>query len=503
MSTSSLTASAAALLAVSLASGCTEPPSYRLRWSVDGNELSRPAQCSNAGIFDVRVRTIDVLGETVDVRSFPCFGEDFADPNDRVPGPSLPPGDYAVEVRGVTRNGVPWQDDAELQRQIVQAELDRVEYETNARFELCRPPLPAGISGEAKATDAFACRPEQLVCDCSSVTVREEAIPELDGFNILAPPECVDGLDNDGDGLVDRQDPACGGGSLDNVEDADISDASFAVQVSFLDNNPNAGCTALAQATGLSRIVIEVDDNVISSASCSNDPLRFVRPLAAGDHIVRVTPQSVGGDPVATPFETTVTVIERVGGSFDIRADFRDEDFFEPIEGLAAFVVNYVGAPDQPVRACAPQDAEHGTLTIETVRLGLRGSHGEPLPTVSLDDGTPLDGSTDIPCPNGTLLTQSLSWGGYVVTAEALSAEGEVCFSNVSAGTPAAPFESFTVRPARVLPPPPSCVDCTTDDDCGDFICDDDGLCVIPCDDDFDCVEGENCTDGRCVESPE
>ena len=494
MSTSKFTASAAALLALGLGGGCQEPPSYRLRWDIDGAVLARPAQCSANGIFDVQVRTVDELGRTVDVRSFPCFGEKFRDPDAVVPGASLPPGDYAIEVRGVTRNAVVWQDDEELERQIFDAQGAGANYEGGQEFELCRPPLPEGAPGRAKIAEGYACRPEYLACDCAAVTVVEDTIPKVKDFDLASPPECMDGLDNDGDGLVDGQDPACAGDVLDAIEGADVTNASLSVRVSFLDGNPNAGCAAIAQTTELSRVLIELDGETLDDSSCSDQPKLFTRPLAAGEHVVRVTLLSGGGEPVATSFETTIDVVERVGGSFDIDADFSVGDLFEPIESLAVFSVGFGDGSDQLDRACLP---EVGSLEISTVRLEFLDGHGAPISTVSLDDATPLDGVTDIACINGTAQTESLPWGSYLVTLEGLSADGEVCFSNVAAAVPAVPSEPFQVRAPRVFPVPDSCRDCEVDDDCGDFLCND-GVCVR-CDAEFECDDSEMCSDGECT----
>lgn len=509
MRTSKSIASAAALLVLGLGGGCQEPPSYRLRWDIDGAVLARPVQCSANGIFDVQVRTVDELGRTVDVRSFPCFGEKFRDPDAVVPGASLPPGDYAIEVRGVTRNAVVWQDDEELARQIFDTQATGANYEGGQEFELCRPPLPEGAPGRAKISEGYACRPEYLACDCAPVTVVEDTIPKVKDFDLASPPQCLDGLDNDGDGLVDGQDPACAGDVLDAIEGADVANASLSVRMSFFDGNPNAVCSAVTQSTGLSRVLIELDGETLDDSNCTDQAKLFTQPLAAGEHVVSVTLLSAAGEPVATSFETTIEVVERVGGSFDIDAAFSTGDFFEPIESLALFTVRFGDENDQLDRGCFPKEV--GFLEISTVRLEFLDGHGAQISTVSRDDATPLDGLTDIACITGradpetgaidteigNVITESLPWGSYLVTLEGLSAEGEVCFSNVAAATPAAPSESFQVRAPRVFPVPDSCRDCEVDDDCGALLCDD-GVCVH-CDAEFECADSEMCSDGECT----
>lgn len=495
----SFSTAAAAFFGLAAISGCQEPPSYRLRWTVDGQTLSRASQCSEVGVFDVQVRTIDVLGRTVDVKTYPCFGEDFEDPRASAPGAAVNPGVYAVELRGVSRNAVQWQDDAELSRQVFDATTEGNNYLAEQRYDLCRPALPQGAPGQEKILDLFACRPEDLVCDCVELIVPEEGTPLLDEFDLERPPECLDGLDNDNDGLVDRQDTACAGGFIDNDENASVAQANFSVAVSFFGKNPSATCASIRQASELATVLVEVGDERISNAACSDDITRFARPLPEGEHVVRVTLLSFEGDAIAPAFEETVTVLPDVGGSFDIEADFTAGDFTDPIMGLAAFALSFQGSEDQTVRGCEPTGGDNGALSLATVRVALVDGHGAPISTVTLDDGTPLDGVSEFPCPGGVVLTEDLTWGDYLVQVEALSAEGEVCFSSVGNGTPAAPFESFTVRPPRVVPAPDSCRDCESNDDCGALVCDE-GVCVAPCERETDCDDTQMCVEQLCVD---
>jgi len=492
----------AALVAIGLGAACSEPPSYRLRWSVDEEVLSVPSQCSSVGVLDVRVRTIDAFGRTVDISNYPCFDHDFSNPDRTAPGPSLPPGDYAVEVRGLTRNGSIWTDDAALDGEILNAQANGNDYLVEQQFDLCRPPLPIDAPGQDKASDVFTCRPESMVCDCTSVTVEEEKTPTLDSFDLTSPPECVDGLDNDGDGLVDALDTACRGNlfGLDVNEAADITQASFRVAVTFFSGNPDATCASLKASALVDRVLIELGTKsdeteeysfeTLEDSACDDAPQVFSQTLTPGDYKLRVTLLSASGEPLAAARESAaLEVISGVGGSFNFTADFAADDFDEPITAPAVFVAGFYGSDDQNIRYCSP-GVDNGFLTIDKVRLGVLDGHGAPISTVFLegsgsgDDyepGPPLDGVFEFDCRNQAFTTEPLAWGDYLVTIEALSAEGDVCFSNVDAPTAVPPSASISITPERVSSEG-SCRDCDTDGDCGDLVCDA-GQCVAPCED--------------------
>ena len=494
---------AAALVAVAT-TGCEEPPSYRLRWAVGGKTLSSPSDCSDVGILNVRVTTIDVLGRPIARDTFPCFGEDFEDPTATAPGAAVDPGQYAIEVRGVSRNETVWFDQEELDRQIFDAETEGFDYQGSQRYQICRPPTPPGFPIPDKANDLFACRPEDLSCDCAELTVPEEGLPILDSFNIEPPPECLDGLDNDGDGLVDRKDAACVGGRIDLPESAEFAQANLRVAVTFFSGNPSAVCNDMAQAADFSRAVLDIDGEQFASVSCGGLPFELAPALEGGEHTLTVSLRDGAGNDVATPKEFTVEVDPITGGAFELAADFAQNDFFEPIRGLAEFTVSYVGSDDQLARQCSPTDPEQGTLAITDLRVRVVDGRGGPIPTVQSGDVNPVpfDGTIDFACEPAGFSTETLDWGDYAVEVEALSADGEVCYSNVGSGTPLAPTSNATVTPPRVRPVPDSCRDCDTDENCGSFICDDEGRCIEPCATSVECETNETCTeDGRCVPS--
>lgn len=495
---------AAALVAVAT-TGCEEPPSYRLRWAVGGKTLSSASDCSDVGILNVRVTTIDLLGRTIARETFPCFGEDFEDPTATAPGASIEPGPYAIEVRGLSRNDTLWTDEEELDRQIFDASVDGRDYLADQRYQLCRPTPPPDFPVPDKVADVFACQPEDLSCDCAELTVPEEGLPILDSFNIDAPPECLDGLDNDNDGLVDRKDAACAGGRIDLPENAEFAQVNFRIAVTFFHGNPSASCNATAQAVGFSTAVLDIDGEQYASVSCGGLPFESAPALEGGEHTLTISLRNSSGDDVATPKSFTVDVDPIVGGAFELTADFATEDFFEPIETSSQYRVEFLGSPDQQPRGCGSADSplqpEQGGLVLPTIRGRVLDGRGDSVGTILDGEGRPLDGMTELPCPDGIPFIQVLEWGDYQLEVEALSAEGEVCFSSVGAGVPLAPDSIALAVPPRVLPVPDSCRDCDTDDDCGTFICEE-GICIEPCEAAAQCNvdAGETCSDdGRCI----
>jgi hypothetical protein len=479
--------------------GCQEEPSFRLRWTIDpalaaGDpsvkpRLGTPVDCSGVGVMDVRIVTRDAFGVVVDARTRPCFSSALTKPEGTVAGPALPPGPYAVEIRGVRRDGVGW--DRTL--------LPLEELEPNPG---CVPELEVAAS-EQRPT----CSLESLSCDCTFVEVAEGRTEHLDGFVIDAPPQCQDGVDNDQDGLVDMFDPACrmgqSTGDLYAREDAVvIANAQLVVRASVLDDNPVATCKGL----GISRFIVTLDeDSTLAEPICSTVLGRIFQASAMvmpdATHTVRVVAVDFAGQPLTIAKETVIHAPPGGGGRFDIDVDFSADDFLQPIVASAQLIPRF--SPYEGIgsftRGCQPDELwTGGTLTLPEVRLRLLGTHGQPLsPAPKLTNDLSLDGQTSIPC-SGTYMTQPLAWGEYLLEVEALSPEGEVCFSNAGDPSLTAPGESFLAVP-RVFPIPSSCLDCTADAECVfGSICDE-GVCKRTCIIEDDCPDDTRCEAGVCV----
>lgn len=475
--------------------GCGDEPSFRVRWAVApfvtaedepiAATLESSVDCSSRGIMAVRITTRDAFGTTVDARTRPCFPPELEDPDGAVDGPALPAGPYAVEVRGVRRDHVGWTRG-----------LDALEAE--APNPGCVPEL-----GVASPKQDPRCALEMLACDCSFVEVADDRTALLDPFEIAAPPECEDGVDNDGDGLVDMFDPACRLGH-EREDTVVVANAQLVMRVSVLDDNPVATCNPL----GISRFIVTFDDVMVAEPVCEDVLGRTFQASAmmtqaGATHTVGVVAVDPARRELTIRKDATIDVPDAGGGRFPIDVDFSPDDFLEPIVDSTTLLprfLPYEGAGFD--RGCDKTSPLYGggRLDLAELRMRMIGPHGQELiPPAELENGTPLDGATTFACDKD-FTTQALRWGEYQVEIEALSTEGEVCFSNVGAPALTAPGNMFPVIP-RVFPLPASCHDCTTDGDCFEHraICDE-GLCRPTCLTNEDCPAGITCQDGLCGE---
>jgi hypothetical protein len=483
--------------------GCQEDPSFRVRWAIDPSlslgeaskpGLASPADCSSAGVLDVRITTRDAFGVIVDSRKRPCFSSQLESPEGSVAGPELPPGPYAVEIRGVRRDGVVWSD--------VLSPLDELEPDPG-----CVPDLSVSSSEQDPS-----CSLDSLVCDCAFVEVAEGRTVHLDDVVLDAPPQCQDGVDNDGDGLVDMFDPACRLGRMQGQlyarEDVEVvANAQLVIRPSLLHDNPVATCAGL----GISRFLVTFDDGPTLAEPICGEVLRRVFQASAmitpGEtHVVRVVAVDFGRQPLTVAKEVVIEAPAAGGGRFTMDVDFGPQDFLEPIVAPTELIPRFSPFEDAGgfTRACTPENYAGGRLWLTDLRMRLLGSRGKPLPTpAELSDETPLDGATPIACTANILRTEPLAWGEHMLEVEALSPEGEVCFSNVGSPMLTAPGQTILTIP-RVFPVPESCHDCTTDADCVDpggtantAVCDA-GICRPTCDADGDCPSGTRCSSGLC-----
>ncbi len=520
---------------------CQEAPSYRLRWVVAGNDVPSLTACADAGLFQVHTRTFVLPGPDEpnfeawirDERDYACHSAAF-DGEGAVDGATLPPGEYVIQVRGVDRGGQPWIEgpatptldnpaegrSCRMDPCLVEAPFclfDRC-YDGSAGDPCeddgqCMASLRCNPQGECEqltgcdpASGYDACLDDQLACDCQRLTVTPEGEgAAADGKSVEegadhpivlptqeldAPPECVDGIDNDADGLVDGSDPACTAGAAG--EGAPVGVTELSLQLTLLGRNAAATCSAVP----LRRLRVTVGEGqaqaVVLEEACQLDH-RYVAlvQLPAGPAVFTVTGYDGLGtaaspaQPVTRP-KVLEAEISEFGGIVARTIDFASADFLEPIEGSFRVSPSYVSevGPGAKVRSsCAPPIIQPGTmstpqidrgrLTLDRLRVTVLDGHGDPLDApVALADGTVLLGPTELPCTT-ELTSEPLAWGSYAVTLEALSAEGEVCFSNVGAPALLAPNGSVQgvtmTRPAydATTPVPASCRDCEQDADCG------------------------------------
>jgi hypothetical protein len=519
----------AGALALAGLTACQEPPSYRLRWALEGREMLDASACAESGLFQMRARVYGAPGVIVDERVYPCFPEALRDPEGTVGGTALPPGRYAIELRGVDRTGDPWDDEA-----LGSFEPDAAEH--------------AGCSTEGSVVE---CRPTELVCDCQrlevvaagasgsatdaeATVVEEGATVELPELVLVAPPQCVDGIDNDRDGLVDVNDPSCNVDFGDGTEAVPVGVTQLRVALTLLGNNPVVTCASVPLRQLRLSIVGETGSEIVLEEPCQLDqPYLASLRLPAGPTTFSVVGVDSAGEPL-TVVETFEAEISPTGGTVEHSIDFGPDDFLEPIVReirVRPAMVSEVGPEAQLRYTCHPrvlveanatagqEEVLEGSLFLDRVRVHLLNGHGGPLDApAALDDGTVLDGPTVVDCEtNLELVTEPLEWGSYSLVLEALSAEGEVCFSNVGAPALMSPGGMGGMYLPRVYGDdgtvPASCHDCEADADCGlegELFCVD-NVCQRGCttddttdDDDAQCLSDElgdlgfACIDDAC-----
>ena len=138
--------------------GCGPDGSYTLSWTITGETSADAYGCSSHGIDGIQVQALHATSlEPASLVTFPCaphFGEHKIDA-----------GDYVLQVTPL-----------------------------NARGERLTDPR----TGVAVA-------PVEV-----PVKVPSEGTTNTDAVTLTPNPACADGVDNDGDGLVDLADPDCG-----------------------------------------------------------------------------------------------------------------------------------------------------------------------------------------------------------------------------------------------------------------------------------------------------
>jgi hypothetical protein len=482
----------AALALFAALPACDDTPSYELRWDVaqrgepdpkDRPRLTHAFQCSQLGIMAVTVTAIDELGDVANVDVFPCFPEEFEQPDRKVAGSELRSGKYALEVRGVQRDREPWIDP------VVLANLPEETDEGFDELPHCRP-----------NEEHLGCEAQAVACACQELdVVADETYTDLDRFFLTpATEECVDGIDNDVDGFVDVKDPGCspreGAGSCDDgvdndndgatdhddancvaIEGGDVGVAQFRLLVTILDLNPVATCgepltSFLITARGDGGEPLD-----IATVGCRiNGPIFFAREIlgADGPFTIEVTGLDAQGNARTKPIVGATMVESNTEAVVELRVDFGEDDFDPPLEAASKIELGFESvASEDGYRGCDPPVGE-GRLVIASTTMSIVDLDGN-----AVSSFPPFDG-VETGCATGNFPTHELAWGGYRLIAEASEADGTVCFATAAEGVPLAPGEVRVTLP-RVLVdgrPPLSCIDCIFDAECAsnrceDFVC--------------------------------
>lgn len=450
----------AALGAALLASACQETPSFRVRWKLQGRPdpvtgvVPEPAdvtdayQCTSLGINAVRISAYDAQGKLADETIAPCFLEGESDADSTVAGGELHAGVYGIEVRGVQRDERPWVD-ASIQADLAAKYSDYLDTGLRYRHESCK-------GGVREPT----CRPEALTCDCAPLVARSEHTETMAPFVLVGPPECIDGIDNDRDGVADLQDEACKV-DLGNRESDTIGNVQFRIDLSLFGGNPTVSCVdagldgllarACPIAPGQQLETCPEDEAIVLGGhqlACNDDgPVFFGDSVDQGEYLFEVLGLRQG-EIVTRPIAERTELLGFVRRVIQLDPD----DFLEPIVSQSAFDLEFLTGVPGESRDCA-MDEKAGRDALDQLRIELRDAHGAPLqqvvrfgPDAGDLAGLPLDGSP-LPCVSTALETEPLTWGGYSLHVETRLADGTVCHST-DAGDPAGPL---LVGPGNLL----------------------------------------------------
>jgi hypothetical protein len=153
------TAGLVVMLAVAAGNtGCGPKGSYTLSWFIAGETSSDAYGCASHGVDGIQVQVLHAsTGDPADLATFPCaphFGEH-----------TLAAGDYRLEVTPLNSRG---------------------ERLTDPRTGVAIAPVEV------------------------PVTVPSDGTIDIPPVTLSPNPACSDGVDNDGDGLIDLADPDCG-----------------------------------------------------------------------------------------------------------------------------------------------------------------------------------------------------------------------------------------------------------------------------------------------------
>jgi hypothetical protein len=489
-----------------VSSGCADQPSFTVEWEFAASleqlgASTTPedeAECAEIGVDGIRVQTFStVSGVQLDDRTFECA----ASPGD---GPELEPGEYRVEMSGVRRAGGEWSCvDTDLPIDVCAL---RSACEGGGQWCTCDAETDCGegLTCVARPDIVDLCEPggsDDVTRHCMACSVRAAELITISGSEsepialqavMISPPQCDDGIDNDGDGFTDALDPAC---SREGVvaESDDAGDTVFALGLSFFSNSPVVDCFELALGSLRADLVsdpggtAEVFESI--SVPCTRSITPFARTLDEGDYELRLTavrPNGSGGFDDVTVTQTEAFSVSPVEGAFVGRAfDFDDDDFLDPVMGPIAFFPSYEFVSDAPPRtSCTASASSFSSLEIESLRVSVFDENDDPVDPATIavpgavDQG---DGSFLMDCPSaGVSSAADLLWNKYAVSVEALVG-GETCFTTTSPRL-LSPRTGQSLVLDRVLTDgvaTGACADCSVNEDCigSSDLCVD-GICV-------------------------
>lgn len=182
-----------------LATGCTEDPSYYLRWKIasiegtgDPREPDNARICADVGLGQLRLSTYEAgTNVLADRRLIPCASPEF--PDGSHPGPELEEGDYDVVLEAVRDTGDVWVREFCSPSQVPELWDPQVPAGPNApddvdgtlRCEYRDIPLSCYDPGDDCTAGSFGCR-----CRTEKEQM-EEGDPACDGGNDCTNDQCL------------------------------------------------------------------------------------------------------------------------------------------------------------------------------------------------------------------------------------------------------------------------------------------------------------------------
>jgi hypothetical protein len=167
-------------------SGCHKDGSIQVSWVFDdgaGGKQSAADGCGQHGVDSILISSFDTGSDTDQVQALCAPG---------VVTRPVPAGTWTVVVQALDPQGV-----------LIQAEAG-VAPQTDAGM------APQAEAGAAPQTDAGVASPGfHLSQTQAGVVVADDGPPVPVAVTFTPLPACMDGVDNDGDGRVDLDDPDC------------------------------------------------------------------------------------------------------------------------------------------------------------------------------------------------------------------------------------------------------------------------------------------------------
>lgn len=446
------------LLALAAAAGCTEDPSFRLRWQLGRTaesftELTSVAQCTELGISRVRVTTETNAQppKLVDEREFACFPGEFADPEFFAPGPEVGPGEYLVTVLAIGHRGVPY-------REPPVPEASTGDGTTGDAGETTGE--STGSTGETTGETTGEPEPERPIIAFArqEVTVRETGenrrLPE---FQIVGPAECDDGVDNDRDGAADLADPSCRGSEAGS-EFGDLASAQITVRPRLMSGFRYVDCDGLDIAT--IRVDLAGPTPVERTFACTTVARTFSENLASGVYTLTVTALDADGEVQAIPtLDPTKTSFELFPSGYrvvDLEADFTIASLKQPVEDGFRFSLDYETGPDSlPAQSCTPVPP---TPVLATVEVVLLDEAMAPFDATLYSSMGPIPIGSDAPplmCEGKARYVEPFTWGpggrqAVYVTAQAFASDPNTACWGTTDPVMTAPGADFAIPLQRL-----------------------------------------------------